>query len=377
MEKQPGWTVTKHAYGLETAFLCEFKNKPEENPTIVSINSEFDALPNVGHACGHNLIAVCGITAALSTANAMAKFDIPGTVRLIGTPAEEGGGGKIKLIEAGAYKDVDVSLMAHPFNKDPTSYGYTNANQRFIVEFFGKEAHAAASPWQGINALDAMVLMYNAVSVLRQQLLSTDVVQCNINDGGHVPNIICGHSESMFAVRAPTLGRLRELQAKVENCAKAAALATGCKYKITLWTNYYNLICNDVLAACHTKYMTDVFGQKMPPLEEDRRTSRMSASTDQGNVSWVVPALQPLFNVVCEDGPHTKVFAAAAGTKKSHESALETGMCLGFTSLELLLSQEKLAEVKAAWAADIKEQEASVTSASEVITDLSQLIYKD
>ncbi len=150
-----------------------------------------DALTGIGHACGHNLIASASLAAALAAGAAMARFSLPGKVILFGTPAEEGGGGKIKLLDAGAYSDhnVDINLISHPGKVDDSVLVRTNAYTNFRVEYFGKEAHAAAAPWEGINALDALITAYNALSVLRQQTMPGDIIQGHITNGGSAPNM--------------------------------------------------------------------------------------------------------------------------------------------------------------------------------------------
>jgi len=169
-----------------------------------------DALKSIGHACGHNLIAICSVAAALAAGAAITKFSLPGKVIIFGTPAEEGGGGKIKLLEAGAYTDhkVDINLISHPGIAPDAALVRTTAYTSFKIEYFGKEAHAAASPWLGINALDALVIAYNALSVLRQQTMPGDIIQGHITDGGVAPNIIHAYAAGIFVVRALSKKRL-------------------------------------------------------------------------------------------------------------------------------------------------------------------------
>lgn len=355
MSKQPGWEVTPHAFGIETSFVAVFKHKSELNKTVISFNSEYDALPGIGHACGHNLIAVVGVSAAIATALAMTKFDICGTVKLLGTPAEESEGGKIRLIDAGAYKDCDVSLMAHPGNGKNRAVIRTTAIQRLELEFFGREAHAAASPWEGINALDAMMVTYNAVSMLRQQILPSDIVQCNISEGGLACNIITAYTAATFGIRSKTRGRLQVLLSKVENCIKAGALATGCKYKINYNTNYYNMITNEWLARIYSDKIKLAYGEELDSYETQFANADVGASSDEGNVSWEIPSLQSSFFVDAGCSPHNPGFTKAAGTRKSHASAISTGITLSLTGLELLMNDKMLKKVKASFAEDLKQ----------------------
>lgn len=223
--------MTPHAFGLQTAFLAEYGS----GGRVVTFNVEYDALPGIGHACGHNLIATGSLAAFLGVVAAMKAHPIAGRVRALGTPAEEGGGGKIKLIDAGAYSDVDACLMTHPFAAaliPPPFKGiaYTTcvASAKFGFTFTGKPAHAAAAPHEGVNALDAAVLAYNGLSVLRQQIKPDQRIQVVILKGGEAPNIITPMSELSLNVRGSSIEETRVLQQRVRNCFEGAALATGC-----------------------------------------------------------------------------------------------------------------------------------------------------
>lgn len=225
-----GFKVFRHTYGLETSFMAEYGS----GGRVVVFNAEYDALPDIGHACGHNLIAMMSIGAFMGLAEAIKTHRVSGRVRLIGTPAEEGGGGKLKLIEAGAFKDVDACLMTHPGPED-TSAGYTGdafmptlANHKINISYTGKAGHASMSPWQGVNALDAVVLAYTGVSALRQQMRPDDRIHGVIAHGGTRPNIITAHASLTYYVRSPTLKSADDLLARVKGCFDGAALQTGC-----------------------------------------------------------------------------------------------------------------------------------------------------
>lgn len=230
-----GFKVQKNAYGLETSFTAEVG----EGGPLVIICAEYDALPNIGHACGHNLIATSSIAAFLAVARAVRTDLKPGRVRLLGTPAEEGQGGKVKLIEAGAFKEADIAaaIMAHPISTHQLKGGYTGlagmdmiASHKFKVEFHGRPAHAGGQPWNGLNALDAAIATYNNVSMLRQQMRPDERVHCVIEDGGTVPNVITQYSRMNWYVRSPSMKRCDELLEKVEKCCEAGALSTGCDF---------------------------------------------------------------------------------------------------------------------------------------------------
>lgn len=200
---------------------------------------EYDALPQIGHGCGHNLIATSTIAAFLGVVTAIKTSGVAARARLLGTPAEEGGGGKIKLIDAGAFKDVDAALMCHPFPVSPQTKGYDGvaygnclAVLAFRATFKGRAAHAAFSPWLGANALDAATLTYSAVGMLRQQTRPTDIIGIIIEDGGASSNIISERTVMSGNVRAKTLRDSVELLERVHKCLEGAALATGCSLSI-------------------------------------------------------------------------------------------------------------------------------------------------
>lgn len=221
--------MTPHAYGLETSFSCEYGT----GGRLVTINCEYDALPEIGHACGHNLIATGSISAFLGLVAFLKANSIQGRVRLLGTPAEEGLGGKIKLINAGAYKGVDACLMAHPFGSPVnTTYGTCLASAKFRATFTGKPAHAAFAPHEGINALDAAVLAYTGTSVLRQQIKPDQRIQGVMLEGGKSPNIITSKAVLAYNVRGSTLAEMEVLQARVMKCFEGAAIATGCSLEV-------------------------------------------------------------------------------------------------------------------------------------------------
>lgn len=236
--------MTSHAYGLETSFVTEYG----KGGRLVNFNVEYDALPGIGHACGHNLIATGSIAAFLGLVAAMKKHPSPGRVRLLGTPAEEGGGGKVKLIKAGAYEGVDASLMTHPVagitfgtmgKANGIAYGTCVASTKFRATFTGKPAHAAAAPHEGINALDAAVLAYNGVSMLRQQIKPEQRIQGVIIEGGARANVITPLSILDYNVRAANLKDTRELQQRVVKCFEGAAIATGCKIEFQVFVPYF------------------------------------------------------------------------------------------------------------------------------------------
>ncbi|NXS49456.1 P20D2 protein, partial [Balaeniceps rex] len=228
------WAVQPR-YKLGTAFRAEWGTVDPQGPRPlrVAFLCEYDALPGIGHACGHNLIAEVGAAAALGLKAALESLPQPAAVAItvLGTPAEEQGGGKIDLINAGAFDGLDVVFMAHP-SQENAAYLPDVAEHDVTVKYYGKASHAAAYPWEGVNALDAAVLAYNNLSVLRQQMKPTWRVHGVIKNGGVKPNIIPSYTELEFYLRAPSMKDLSVLTEKVENCFKAAALATGCEVRM-------------------------------------------------------------------------------------------------------------------------------------------------
>ncbi|KAH0022954.1 hypothetical protein KCU78_g5588, partial [Aureobasidium melanogenum] len=355
-----GWEVEEKACGIDTAFIAVFDNrkakseKDNSEGEVVSFNAEYDALPGIGHACGHNLIAIASISAALATKHVMQKHNIAGKVVLFGTPAEEGGGGKIKLLNAGAYTkhNIGVSLISHLGITPDASLVRTSAFSAFKVEYFGKEAHAAAAPWEGINALDALITAYTAISCLRQQTQSGDIVQGCITHGGIKPNIIHAYAAGDFVVRSSTKDRLDALKKRVDACFEGAATATGAKLKMTPQSTYLDHVPNKALGRNYEKHFVELGGELAAP-EVELLTSATQASTDQGDISHAFPSLSPGFWIksVAEDGkqgggPHTPDFTRASRTKEAHDKALMVGKALAATAVDVLTVDGYLKEIR-------------------------------
>lgn len=231
-----GFAVTRKAHGLETSFEAQVGSGGRE----IVFCAEYDALPDIGHACGHNLIATSSLAAFLGAAEALTLMKIPGRVRILGTPAEEGGGGKIQLIRAGAFQGASAAIMAHAVTEHGISERGSGvsgtgafdliASLKFRVEFRGRSAHAAGEPWNGLNALDAAVAAYNNVSLLRQQMQPDERVHCVFEEGGTVPNVITDYTRMNWYIRSPTVAKGLELQKRVETCIEAGAKAAGCDF---------------------------------------------------------------------------------------------------------------------------------------------------
>lgn len=361
MKSQSGWVVTPSAYGMETAWVAVF-DTGKRGP-VVSFNAEMDCLPVIGHSCGHNLIATASVLGAVAAAQVMKEYEAAGKVVLFGTPAEEGGGGKIKLLKAGAYSDhkVDVSLISHPGITPDAALMRTSSYLQFKVEYFGREAHAAANPWLGINALDALIAGYNSVSALRQQIMPEDRIQGHITNGGVAPNIIHAYAAGIFVVRSDTQKRLDELKEKVYDCFRAGALATGAKVTITERWGYKNHIPNRTMARSYTRY----FNALEPPgkIAEDQDVDdgrgKSQASTDQGDISHAMPSLNTAFQLrpgPKGQGPHNPEFAEIAGTRDAYVRALRVAKGLAGVALDIVFREGLLEEIKSEWKSTIARE---------------------
>ncbi|KAM4694573.1 xaa-Arg dipeptidase [Discoglossus pictus] len=341
----PDWEVQPH-YHLDTAFRAQWGPHTEGTPHLhVGFLCEYDALPGLGHACGHNLIAEVGAAAALGLRGALESVvpARPVKITVLGTPAEEDGGGKIDLIEAGAFEDMHVVFMAHPAQED-AAYLPDVAEHDVTVKYYGKASHAAAYPWKGVNALDAAILAYNNLSVLRQQMKPTWRVHGVIKNGGVKPNIIPSYSELEFYLRAPSRKDLAVLQEKAHACFKAAALATECKVELsTSGHDYFNVLPNKALAKAYIEN-----GKKlgMEFTTDDLVLNEPSGSTDFGNVSFVVPGIHPYFYIGSDALNHTEQYTEASGSKAAQFYTLRTAKALAMTALDVIFKPDLLKNIR-------------------------------
>jgi metal-dependent amidase/aminoacylase/carboxypeptidase family protein len=286
------------------------------------------------------------------------QHSLPGKVIIFGTPGEEGiGGGKIQLLKAGAYKAVDISLISHPGILNNSPRVRTTAFARIEVEYFGRAAHAANSPWLGINALDALVIAYNSVSVLRQQTMPSDVIGMSITNGGAAPNVIHAYAAGVCVLRAASLSRLQELQEKVSACFRAGAEATGARAEIKITPGYADHVPNLVLASLYTKYwnaLPDVPSPLIPPGEQ---LTFVKASTDQGNISYAMPSVNASFAIPpgpLAGQPHSPEFEKSSATREAFDRALRVAKALAGTAVDVLSKPGLLDEVKAQWRRDME-----------------------
>ncbi|KAJ1323977.1 aminobenzoyl-glutamate utilization protein B [Microdochium nivale] len=357
LQTQPDIRVTPHTYGLDTSFEAEYSNTTgaDSNSRLVVFSVEYDALPGIGHACGHNIIATGSLAAFFATAALLrANPHIPGRVRALGTPAEEGGGGKIKLIDAGAFRGVDACLMTHPmagtmYNTKSDAahgipYGTSVASAKFKATFSGRTAHAAAAPQDGINALDAAVLAYNGISMLRQQIMPYERIHGIILEGGEKPNVIPSRARMDYNVRSRTLVETKKLQARVEKCFEGAAIATGCGIEFEETNNYAEVVPNRALCRVYSDFMADIGLPQMPFDSDDEGAIPHpgSYSTDQGNVTQVCPGFHPVYRIPADGGAsnHTKEFTAAAITDEAYDLTLATAKGMAATAWRVLADDQ-------------------------------------
>ncbi|XP_052781615.1 peptidase M20 domain-containing protein 2-like [Mya arenaria] len=335
---------TERSYKLETAFKATYGSRAD-GPNV-SFISEYDALPEIGHACGHNLIAEVGVGAGLGLMAAMKVAGKPlGQVTVLGTPAEEGPGGKIHLIEAGAFTDVDVAMMAHPF-PDNDFRPVALARLSLDVVYTGRASHAAGYPWEGVNDLDAAVTCYQGISCLRQQCKPDWRVHCIILEGGVKVNIIPERARLHVGVRAPSDEEMFMLKDKVMNIITSAATSTGCQVEHKLMSKpYSSMLSNEVMVGLFEKNVS-----RVQPPEVPTRPGSVFGSTDMGNVAHVVPSIHPNFHIGGRAVNHTRDFTGDAGSPMAQEYTLQIMKALAMTAIDILTDQERLQEIKQAFA---------------------------
>lgn len=333
-----GFSIKQPVDGMETAFIATFDSGLPGR--TVAFLAEYDALPELNHACGHNLIGTMSVAAAISLSKAV--HSTGGKVIVFGTPAEETGGAKVPLSEKGYFNDVDVALMAHPFHRYEES-GSSLAMEALQFDFFGKSAHAAASPYEGINALDAVIALFNHISALRQQLISDVRIHGIITEGGSAPNVIPDKTQAKFYVRANTAEQLPDLIDKVKNCANAAALATGCTVEMSYYElGYANLSTNEPLSHAFMKNLV-----ALGVSEQEIHAKSDHGSSDIGNVSNKVPAIHPYIKITDEAfNLHTPEFCEAANSDRGYEGMIIGAKALALTGYDVLTDAELHQQIK-------------------------------
>lgn len=330
--RQHGFEVEMGVAGLATAFRA-FPAAVNPGPRVAFL-AEYDALPGVGHGCGHNMIGTAGVYAAIGLASV--AEDLPGSVGLFGTPAEETDGGKIHMLHAGVFEGVTAALMAHPGLDTEIAYS-SLACTCVVVEFVGKSAHAAASPWKGINALDAMIQLFVSVDQLRKQLPLTARLPGVILNGGERANMVPDYTKAEFSIRGIDRAEAEYVRKRVLDCAQGAATATGAQMK---WQEdgpaYYEMRPDPKLAEVYRQAWLDVGGER--PTDSG---SKPHGSLDIGNLSHVFPCLHPSFQITRDPSiaGHSAEFARATITSYAEEQLVYAIKALSLTGLRVLISR--------------------------------------
>ena len=325
--EKAGFRVTREFGGLKTAYSAEAgTGKP-----VIVIFSEYDALPGIGHACGHHLITLSALAAAVAVKALIEKEKLSGTVRLVGSPAEEALGGKIDLMRAGVLNDMDFALITHPFyttNVDPGNL----AVGRYDVIYHGKAAHAAVSPELGVNALDAQVLLFNAIGLWRQQMPQGARVHGTITKGGEMPNIIPDYTSSFFYVRSLDNATQKQMEARFEQIAQGAALMTGCRLELNKYPNSYS-------ANRHVKSLEELARKTAAAAGFTLGEITQKISTDFADVSLRCPGVNLMFDAVGGGNVaalHSQDFLECAKKPFAFEQAFRAGAAVALTALAIL-----------------------------------------
>jgi len=381
--KADGFDVRAGVAGMSTAFVASFgSGKP-----VIVIMGEFDALPGMsqkeepvidpvkagapGHACGHNLLGSASALAAVAIKEEMQARGLKGTIRYYGTPAEEGGGGKIYMIHAGLFKDVDAVLAWHPGDSNRVNLGSLLAVNGGRFKFYGVASHAAAGPDKGRSALDGVMIMLNAVEFLREHVPQETRIHYIISNGGQAPNIVPAYAEANLMARNPDAQTLDGIWERIMNCARAGALASGTRMEFEQGTNYSNVLPNDTLSEVLGRAMQKAGGFQYTPAEQkfaaelqktlqgpvrspgpdkvlvSKSEGVSSASSDAGDVSWVVPTAQ--FNTatfVPGVGAHTWQAAACAGSSIGRKGMVVAARTLALGAIELFENPAELAAAR-------------------------------
>jgi amidohydrolase len=340
--EQDGFAVEREVAGMQTAFIATAHGQ-QPGPTVAFLG-EYDALAGLGHACGHNIIGTAAVGAGLAMKAVLPELS--GTVQVIGTPAEEGGGGKVLMVDAGVFDTVDAAMMIHPGGRNLlgrlalTAYGVT-------VEFFGKPAHAAAMPDEGINALDAILLTFNGINALRQHLRDDARIHGIITHGGDAPNIIPDYTRADLIVRAADTPYASKVLDRVRACAEGAAQATGARLEFKLSGPRYDARMPNPTLVMLFKENLEALGLEAVLATGNERMG----SSDIGNVSQVVPTIHPYIAIGPEEiGGHTAEFREAAASPAGHAALLSSAKALAMTAVDLLAKPANLAEAKRSFA---------------------------
>ncbi|MER6714553.1 amidohydrolase [Streptomyces sp. NPDC000877] len=332
--EREGFVVERGVAGLDTAITARYGS----GDLVVGLCAEYDALPEIGHACGHNIIAAASVGAALALRDVADALDI--TVKVIGTPAEETGGGKITLLERGVFDEVAFAMLVHPAAEElcaPRTLAITDLR----IAYAGRESHAALAPHLGVNAADALTLAQVAIGLARQHLEPHQMVHGIVTEAGTVPGVIPGYAEGLFYLRAGDFTSLGRLEKRIRDCFRAGAVATGCTEKITEDSPpYADLVSDAWLADAYRAAVTTLGRTPLAAAEEARRIT--PASTDFGNVSHVLPVIQPSIALDCGGAVnHQPEFAAACVGPSADAAVLDGALALAWTAVAAATDPER------------------------------------
>jgi amidohydrolase len=341
-----GFAVERKAYGLDTAFAARVG---QGTPTV-AILCEYDALPGIGHACGHNIIAAAGAGAGVGLRDLVGETG--GSVVVLGTPAEEGGGGKIIMARNGAFANVAAAMMVHPAGVDLVGMTVLAVSE-LVVEYRGRAAHASAFPHKGVNALDALVTAYSAIAQLRQHIRQSERIHGIITNGGQAPNIVPEQAAGLFMVRAATERRLQTLRKRVTDCFEAGALATGATLEIKPASDdYSDMLTNQLMADAYAANLARVGRQ----VESIDAYTAVAGSTDMGNVSKIVPSIHPMIAVSPPGVPlHSADFTVWAGSDRGDLAVLDGAKAMAMTALDILCQADMRSAMAATLTADLRQ----------------------
>jgi amidohydrolase len=331
-----GFRIENNTGGLSTAFKASYgKGRP-----VIAFLAEYDALSEAGHSCGHNIIAASATGAGVACKYLMDRY--AGTIEVIGTPGEEVYGGKSMMLEAGVFTDVDVAMEVHPGVGNVVIIDAL-ACVGLDVEFFGKAAHAAAHPEQGINALEAMLLGFHGINSLRQHIPDRARIHGIITSGGEMVNVIPDYSSAQLLVRAPDRSCLNELKQKVLDCFRGAALAIGARLEYKWSDVTYDAMNNNRYLARLFAHNLESLGREVAPMEN----SCSIGSTDMGNVSQVVPAVHPVIEIAPEKCVlHSEEFIVAAASEQGMQGLIDAAKAMAMTAVDLIAEPAHIEKVK-------------------------------
>ena len=332
------WTadaLSKGGFAVEMG-VCElptaFRARIGTGPLHVGICGEYDALPDIGHACGHNVLAATAVGAGLGLARVADEMGL--TVSVLGTPAEEGGGGKIYMLDRGAFDGVHAAMMVHPSSSEMDRM-VCLAVSHIDVHYHGKAAHASAWPEQGINAADAITIAQTSNGLLRQHIHQTDRIHGIVTKGGEAPNVVPSHTIAKFYIRAQTMSELRELEPRVRHCFEAGALATGCTLEIVDESPMYSEMITDQEMASLYRLNAEALGRVFPDIPEAVR-QRTAGSTDMANVSLSIPTIHPMLGLDCFPAVnHQPEFTAACITAAADQAVTDGAIGMAWTAIDL------------------------------------------